>query len=98
VSTVGTIVLYTLAAVGALCILGSVGVWIFVGRFADPGEEPTPASEVVARHTGNVRVIPPWGSAYDGPPSTGDDVVAIDAAEFRARFLAAADRQRGDAS
>jgi hypothetical protein len=61
VSTVGTIVLYGLALVGALCILGSVGwfltVWRTVARGAHDPAEPTPASEVVAAHTGNVRVI-----------------------------------------
>jgi hypothetical protein len=68
VSTVGTIVLYGLALVGALCILGSVGWFVFFWRTAASGThvpaEPTPASEVVARHTGNVRVM--WNEASPG--------------------------------
>lgn len=48
------VALFLLAAVGSLSILASVGVWIFTARLP---EANLPADEVVAAHTGNVRVI-----------------------------------------
>ena len=55
------VVVLLLAAVGALALVTSVGVFVFTAGLPDapePSAEPTPASEVVARFTDNVRVIP----------------------------------------
>jgi len=58
-TTLATIALYVLAFIGALSVLSSVGVFIMTWRMTD--DPPMPASEVVARHTGNVRVLPRCG-------------------------------------
>lgn len=55
------VVVLLLAAVGALALVTSVGVFVFTAGLPDapePSAAPRlPASEVVAAHTGNVRVV-----------------------------------------
>ena len=53
------VAVHILALIGVLAVLGVIGVLIFTAKFSDPGDGTRPASEVVAGHTGNVRLIAP---------------------------------------
>jgi hypothetical protein len=78
------VIVNALAVIGALCLFSSVTWFIFFWRTGASGEhdpaEPTPlpASEVVARHTGNVRVLPPETVTRGGETFIRYDVVERD--------------------
>jgi len=63
-------VVLLLAAVGALALVTSVGVFVFTAGLPDAPE--LPASEVVAAHTGNVRPFTPTSSGYRVPDYVGE--------------------------
>lgn len=58
-STLYLVLVHILAVIGLFTVLGIIGALIFTAKFADPGSGTRPASEVVAAHTGNVRVLAP---------------------------------------
>ncbi len=51
---IGTVILYLLAAIGAVALLSAIGVWLFVWRLPEAELDDAAPVDVV---TGNVRVI-----------------------------------------